>query len=96
VIEVSEQISAVRREVGSRTLEAGEAQVVTISQSYDATVEDVWDACTNPERILRWLMPVSGELRLGGRISSRATRAARSRRATRRARSPRRGNTAAR
>jgi uncharacterized protein YndB with AHSA1/START domain len=67
VIEVSEQISAVRREVRSRTLEAGEAQVVTISQSYDATVDDVWDACTNPERIPRWLMPVSGELRLGGR-----------------------------
>jgi hypothetical protein len=27
----------------------------------------VWDACTTAERIGRWLMPVSGDLRLGGR-----------------------------
>jgi uncharacterized protein YndB with AHSA1/START domain len=67
VIDVTEQISAVQRTVGTRTLEAGEAHVVTISQSYAATVEDVWDACTNPERIPRWLMPITGDLRLGGR-----------------------------
>jgi uncharacterized protein YndB with AHSA1/START domain len=66
-IDVTEQISAVRRTVGTRALEAGEAHVVTISQSYASTVEDVWDACTNPERIPRWLMPISGDLRLGGR-----------------------------
>jgi uncharacterized protein YndB with AHSA1/START domain len=61
------QINAVRRTVGSRTLEAGAAHTTTISQVYDATVDDVWDACTNPERIPRWFLPVSGELRLGGR-----------------------------
>jgi uncharacterized protein YndB with AHSA1/START domain len=66
-IDVTEQISAVRRTVGTRTLEAGEAHVVTISQSYASTVQDVWDACTNIERIPRWLMPISGDLRLGGR-----------------------------
>src|SRR6266567_1995164 len=32
-----------------------------------SVAEDVWDACTNPERIPRWFLPVSGELRLGGR-----------------------------
>jgi uncharacterized protein YndB with AHSA1/START domain len=67
VIDVSEQITAVRRVVGTRTLEAAEAHVVTITQSYAATVEDVWDACTNAERIPRWLMPITGDLRLGGR-----------------------------
>jgi uncharacterized protein YndB with AHSA1/START domain len=66
VIDVTEQISSVRREVGARTLAAGEARVVTISQSYAAPVEDVWDACTNAERIPRWLMPITGDLRLGG------------------------------
>jgi uncharacterized protein YndB with AHSA1/START domain len=40
---------------------------VTITQVYAAPVEDVWDACTNPARIPRWFLPVSGELRLGGR-----------------------------
>lgn len=41
--------------------------MITISQTYDAEVDDLWDACTNPERIPRWFLPVSGELRLGGR-----------------------------
>ena len=27
----------------------------------------MWDACTNPLRIPRWFLPVSGDLRLGGR-----------------------------
>jgi uncharacterized protein YndB with AHSA1/START domain len=67
MIEVTEQINAVRRQVGRRTMEAGEARTVTISQSYDAPLDDVWDACTNPERIPRWFLPVSGDLRLGGR-----------------------------
>jgi uncharacterized protein YndB with AHSA1/START domain len=67
VIDVDEQINAVRRQVGDRVLEAGAARVVTIGQTYDATIEEVWDACTDPERIPRWLMPISGDLRLGGR-----------------------------
>lgn len=34
-------------------LEAGEARTVTGRQTYDAQLDDVWDACTNPERIPR-------------------------------------------
>lgn len=67
MIDVSQQITAVRRQVGKDLLEAGEARVMTISQAYDATVDDVWDACTNPERIPRWFLPISGDLRLNGR-----------------------------
>src|SRR6266542_4954669 len=67
MIDVTEQINAVRRTVGTRVLEAGEARTVTISQVYDATIDDVWDACTNPERIPRWFLPISGDLRLHGR-----------------------------
>ncbi|TMM33707.1 MAG: SRPBCC family protein [Actinobacteria bacterium] len=67
MIDVVHQINAVERRVGSRTLAAGEARVVTVSQTYHASLDDVWDACTNPERIPRWFLPVSGELRLGGR-----------------------------
>jgi uncharacterized protein YndB with AHSA1/START domain len=67
MIDVTHRISAVARTVGSRTLAAGEARVVTVSRSYPDPVEEVWDACTTAERITRWLMPVSGELRLGGR-----------------------------
>ena len=67
MIDVTQQINAVRRQVGTRVLEAGEARTVTVSQSYRAPVEDVWDACTNPERIPRWFLPITGDLRPGGR-----------------------------
>ncbi|MGH3231659.1 MAG: SRPBCC domain-containing protein, partial [Streptosporangiaceae bacterium] len=67
MIDVTEQISAVRREVGGRMLEAGQARVITVSRSYPAELTDVWDACTSPERIPRWFLPVSGELKEGGR-----------------------------
>jgi uncharacterized protein YndB with AHSA1/START domain len=67
VIDVSHQISAVRRTLGDRVVEGKEARVLTISQVYDTDVDDLWDACTNPERIPRWFLPVSGELKVGGK-----------------------------
>lgn len=66
-MDVTQQINAVRRTVAGRVIEAGEGRVVTISQSYRATVADLWDACTNPQRLPRWFLPVTGDLRLGGR-----------------------------
>jgi DNA-binding transcriptional ArsR family regulator len=35
-------------------------------RTYDTTIEDVWDALTNAERIPRWFLPISGDLRLSG------------------------------
>ena len=66
-IDVDHHINDIRRSVGSRVLEAGEARVMTVSRVYPTDQADLWDACTNPERIPRWFLPVSGELRLGGR-----------------------------
>lgn len=67
MVDVIHQINAVRRTLGTRTLEAGEARVLTISQAYDTDLEDLWDACTSIERIPRWFLPITGELQLGGR-----------------------------
>ena len=66
MIDVTEQINDVRRTVGTRVLGAGAAHTVTISRAYRAAHEDVWDACTSAERIPRWFLPVSGDLRPGG------------------------------
>lgn len=65
-IDVDHQISAVERKVGKRTIDAGEAHVVTISQTYATDQDDLWDAVTNIERIPRWLMPITGDLKVGG------------------------------
>ena len=68
MIDVIHEISAIQRQVGTRVLEAGDARTITVARTYDAEVEDVWDACTNAERIRRWFVPVSGDLREGGRF----------------------------
>jgi phytoene/squalene synthetase len=53
MIDVDQQINSVRRTVGTRVLEAGQARTVTISRTFGAAIEDVWDACTSAERIPR-------------------------------------------
>lgn len=60
-------IGAVTREVQNREHEGRPARVVIATCAYDTGLEDVWDAITNPERIPRWFLPISGDLRLGGR-----------------------------
>jgi uncharacterized protein YndB with AHSA1/START domain len=65
-IDVDHQINTVARNVGTRVIDAGEAHVITISQSYDADAEDLWDAVTSVERIPRWFLPITGELKVGG------------------------------
>jgi uncharacterized protein YndB with AHSA1/START domain len=67
MIDVDHQITAVERTIGERVLEAGTARVLTVTQVYDAALEDLWDACTSGERLPRWFLPVSGDLRVGGR-----------------------------
>ncbi|GAA3222072.1 SRPBCC family protein [Actinocorallia longicatena] len=68
MIDVTHQISAVSRTVGSRTLEAGEARVITVSRVYPTSQDDLWEACTSAERIPRWFLPISGDLKEGGRF----------------------------
>ncbi|WP_067500477.1 SRPBCC family protein [Actinoplanes sp. TFC3] len=66
MVNEDEQVRAVRRTVASRLVEAGEARVATISQVYDTDLEDLWDAVTTAERIPRWFLPISGDLKQGG------------------------------
>ncbi len=67
MIDIREQIGSVDRRLGDRVLDGREARVLTIGRSFDTPVEDLWEACTDPERIRRWFLPVSGDLRPGGR-----------------------------
>ena len=66
MIDIANQLTAIYREVGERRLESGEGVGVLIRRSYDAAIEDVWDALTDPDRMKRWFLPVSGDLRVGG------------------------------
>jgi uncharacterized protein YndB with AHSA1/START domain len=53
-------------ELRHRTIPAGEARVAVFKRTYETTVEDLWDACTDPQRLRRWYVPVTGDLRVGG------------------------------
>lgn len=62
-----DSVDAEQREVRTCERDGQPARALVIERNYDTTVEDVWDAVTNPERIPRWFLPVEGDLRLGGR-----------------------------
>ena len=66
--EIIDQISQAHRAVraggGDRDTVT---RIVVVRRAFPAPIEDVWDACTTAERIGRWLMPVTGDLRLGGK-----------------------------
>ncbi len=58
---------AVKRSVSWLERDGRTASAVALSRSYAMTAEDLWDAITDGERISRWFLTISGELRLGGR-----------------------------
>jgi uncharacterized protein YndB with AHSA1/START domain len=68
MIDIASQLNAIHRQVEKQDPADGSGELVTVllRRSYDAPIGDVWDAVTQPDRIKRWLMPVSGELRVGG------------------------------
>ena len=41
---------------------------VRVEDVYDTGIDDVWQACTTPERLARWIADVSGDLRAGGMV----------------------------
>src|SRR5690348_4471444 len=46
---------------------------VRVESVYGTDIDDLWDACTRPERLARWIADVSGDLRLGGTIQASFT-----------------------
>lgn len=66
-LDVAQTIEAVTRAVAAREHEGRTVHAVTVTRTYPTPAWDLWDALTNGERIPRWFLPISGELRLGGR-----------------------------
>jgi uncharacterized protein YndB with AHSA1/START domain len=65
--DVTRMIGTVTRAVKNTERDGRPARMVVATRSYDTTIEDVWDALTSAARIPRWFLPISGDLRLGGR-----------------------------
>jgi uncharacterized protein YndB with AHSA1/START domain len=61
---MSHELDEVQRRV---EVDGGTERTVVLARTYETSVEDLWDACTNPVRIPRWLAPITGDLEVGGR-----------------------------
>lgn len=59
-------LGAVTRTVTEHERAGSPARSVTLERTYDTTPDDLWDAITNPERLTRWFLPISGDLKPGG------------------------------
>ncbi|WP_037055272.1 SRPBCC family protein [Pseudonocardia asaccharolytica] len=57
----------VTREVRSGTRDGVPTKIAVARRRYPTDQADLWDALTNGDRIPRWFVPVSGDLRVGGR-----------------------------
>jgi len=67
MIDLAAQIGAIERTVSRTPREDGGENVTVLARrTYAADPEDTWSALTDPSRIARWFMPVSGDLRVGG------------------------------
>ena len=62
-----DKVGLVDRKLEEVERDGRKAKVVTASRTYATTPEDLWDAVTSLERIGRWFLPISGDLRVGGR-----------------------------
>lgn len=65
--ELIETIGAIRRGVRDCEHDGRPARALVAERTYDTTPDDVWDAITSAERIPRWFLPITGDLRVGGR-----------------------------
>jgi len=67
-IDIASQVNAIHRQVEQQPAAdgAGELVAVLLRRRYDTPIGEFWDAVTQPDRIKRWFMPISGELRVGG------------------------------
>lgn len=65
-IDIIDQLNATHREIGNAAVAGGEGRSLLLRRIYDAPIEQVWNACTDRDRLARWFGHVEGDLRLGG------------------------------
>ncbi len=61
-----EQSDKIERRVVSMEWEGKTARAVIAQRFYPTEIEDLWNAIVDPERLQRWFLPISGDLREGG------------------------------
>lgn len=66
-MDFNDAIGAEYRVVKDAERDGQPARVVSVARVYATDPSDLWDAVANPERLSRWFLPITGDLKLGGR-----------------------------
>ena len=64
----ADHLGTVTREIRDGERDGVPLRVLVVERDFAAGAGDVWSAVTSPDRIPRWLAPVTGEFRVGGRF----------------------------
>ncbi|TNE58482.1 MAG: polyketide cyclase [Alphaproteobacteria bacterium] len=64
--DIEHHLGAVERRVVSLERDGAPARAVILRRIYKTTIDDLWNAVTNKERLPRWFARVEGELKIGG------------------------------
>ncbi|HEV7277901.1 MAG TPA: SRPBCC family protein [Devosiaceae bacterium] len=65
--DLAAHLGAMSRTVRNLERDGKPAKAVIVSRIYETNAADLWDALSSRERLPRWFLPVSGELKPGGR-----------------------------
>lgn len=65
--DISATVGKVERKLEKVQRNGRDAWCLTATRIYETSLDDAWDALTNPERIPSWFLPISGDLEVGGR-----------------------------
>src|SRR4051794_35368833 len=66
-IDTTAALADVRRGLTSTTRNGASVRLLSVRRRYAAEPAEVWSALTEPDRIGRWIAPVTGDLEVGGR-----------------------------
>jgi uncharacterized protein YndB with AHSA1/START domain len=68
-MDFNEAFGATFREVDKGERDGLPTRIVRASRTYPTSQQDLWNALTEKERVVRWFAEVSGDFKLGGRFA---------------------------
>jgi uncharacterized protein YndB with AHSA1/START domain len=66
MIDIMQELAAIHRSAALGDGPGAQPKTIALQRVYRAEVADVWEAITDQERLSRWFMPVTGDLKSGG------------------------------
>ena len=72
IVDFEAHLNAVERSLSAPQRDEQDTRSVRLTRTFATSLEYLWDAVTNAERIPRWFVLISGDLKLDGRYQFEA------------------------